>query len=140
MPRSDRLPLTSCGVKVVLGLEVAGRSKREPWKSAKKNSLFFLTGPPTVPPYSFQRGRGRPLKLLDHSLALKKSLRRYSNRLPWNWLVPDLRLTLMTPPRNWPNSALGLLVITLNSAMASTLGERATLLSTNSVFSMPSRR
>src|ERR1700756_1187025 len=99
-------------------------------------------GPPTVPPNSFQRWRavGRPLKLLDHSLALKKSLRRYSNTLPWNWLVPDFRLTLITPPRNWPNSALGLLVVTLNSWMASMLGEYATLLSTNSVFSIPSSR
>jgi hypothetical protein len=60
--------------------------------------------------------------------------------LPWIWLVADLRLTLMTPPRKWPNSALGLLVRTLNSWIASTLGEKATLLSTNSLLSNPSRR
>src|SRR5215469_8168257 len=125
MPRSERLPLRSWDVNVDLAPLVAGRSKREPCQSAKKKSLLRLMGPPSVAPYSFQRWRavGSPLKLLDHSLALKKSLRRYSKRLPWNWLVPDFRLTLITPPRKWPNSALGLLVITLNSWMASTLGE-----------------
>jgi hypothetical protein len=104
-------------------------------------------GPPSVPPNSFQRSLGgalladgSALKFLDHSLALKKSLRRYSNRLPWKALLPDLRLTLITPPRNCPYSALGLLVTTLNSWMASTFGEKATLLSTNSIFSMPSSK
>ena len=62
------------------------------------------------------------MKLVDHSLALKKSLRRNSNMLPWYWFVPDLVLTLMTPPRKCPNSALGLFVMTLNSSIASTLG------------------
>src|SRR5438034_8430565 len=103
-------------------------------------------GPPNVPPNSFQRRLagalltvGSELKLRDHSFALKKSLRRNSNRLPWNWLVPDFVLTLITPPRNWPNDAFGLFVMMLNSWIASTLGEYATLLSTNSLLSMPSR-
>src|SRR3974390_3830370 len=99
---SVRFPLTLAAVNVVTGCGVAGRSKREPWKSAKKNSLSFLIGPPIVPPYSFQcwRGVGWPLKLLDHSLALKKSLRRNQNALPWKELPPDFRLAFTTPPRN----------------------------------------
>src|ERR1700722_693512 len=98
-----------------------------------------MMGPPNVAPNSFQRifggalfTVGSGLKLRDHSLALKKSLRRNSNALPWYWLVPDLVLTLITPPRKCPNSAPGLFAITANSWMASTLGENATLLSTNS--------
>ena len=52
------------------------------WKPKKKNSLFFLMGPPTVPPYSFQRSGG-VLPTLKKLRALKMLFSTYSNPSPW---------------------------------------------------------
>src|ERR1019366_936699 len=90
------------------------------------NSLSFLMGPPKVPPNWFQRIGDRKfcpmVQFRAQLLALSLSLRKYSNTLPWYWLVPLLITTLTMPPWKLPNSAEALLVIMLNSAMASGFG------------------
>ena len=54
--------MSSFAVNVEMVPLVGGVSKRDPWKSLKKNSLFFLIGPPKVPPNSFHRRfAGAPL-------------------------------------------------------------------------------
>src|ERR1019366_5175940 len=55
--------------------------------------------------------------------ASRSWLRRNSNALPCNWLVPDLETKVMVPPEAWPDSALKPLPSTLNSVRASTDGE-----------------
>src|SRR5437763_9701511 len=52
-------------------------------------------------------------------LAFRTVFRRYSYAVPWNALVPDLVLILITPPVYLPNSAVLLCVWTLNSWMLS---------------------
>ena len=65
-------------------------------------------------------------------------LRRNSNTLPCNWLVPDLVITSTTAPELRPMSALYRLVWILNSRTASTAG-RSTIESVRrSLSSMPS--
>jgi hypothetical protein len=58
---------------------------------------------------------GLVCQLFPQLFAFSLSLRRSSNTLPWNWLVPDLMTTLMMPPWKLPNSAEALLVIRRNS-------------------------
>src|ERR1035438_1528064 len=62
------------------------------------------------------------LTLLKKPLASRSWLRRNSNALPWNWLVPDFETKLSVPPEALPVSALKPLDSTLNSVRASTDG------------------
>ena len=73
-------------------------------------------------------------------IGVEKVVAQKFERVAMKLVAAGLGLTLITPPRKWPNSALGLFAMTLNSWIASTLGEYATLLSTNSLLSMPSSR
>ena len=82
------------------------------------------SGPPTEPPnwFMWKGGLAEPARLLKKSLASSLSLRRNSKSEPWKALVPLLVVTLRTPPPKRPNSAAMLLLSTLNSTRASTLG------------------
>src|SRR5579885_37746 len=51
-------------------------------------------------------GSGTPQKIMRVVAASNRSLRRNSQALPWNWLVPDLRVAFSTAPADRPNSAL----------------------------------
>src|SRR5262249_46257536 len=57
---------------------------RVPWYEPKKNSLFRLMGPPSVPPnwFCFRVARDCPAAFLKNELALKMSLRRNSQASP----------------------------------------------------------
>lgn len=65
-----------------------------------------MMGPPNVPPNMFQRNLGvgktppgvSAFRPFSHLLALKTSLRKNSNMLPWYWFVPDLIVALTIPP------------------------------------------
>ena len=70
--------------------------------------------------------------------AFRASLAGDSNAEPWNWLLPDLVLRLMTPPLKRPNSAGGVLVTTLNSWIASMTGKYATVPGSGCSTEMPS--
>src|SRR5690349_1955810 len=78
-------------------------------------------------------------------MALRSVLRRNSNRVPWSWLVPERITAFTTAPPTRPYSALKLLVMTLNSAMASGEGlatwlENPWLLVEYALLSRPSIR
>ena len=111
-----------------------------PWKSAKKNVLSLRIGPLTVPPNWcwLNFGLALPARLLNQLFASSESLRRNSNTLPWKSLPPDLIWRLTTPPMDFPNSAEYVLVCSLNSSRASTLGKITTVWSQVSLLSTPS--
>src|ERR1700688_169441 len=74
-----------------------GLTWRKPSQDAKKNVLFFFTGPPSAVPY-WLRCSGLfvpPSLLVKKSAASKSELRKYSNADPWNWFVP-LLVTMFT--------------------------------------------
>ncbi len=103
-----------------------GRSRTKPWKSPKKNSLFLISGPPSVAPKMcwdksafFAAGTTR---LLSQLLAAMLLSRQYSKAEPRNSFVPDLIVLPMTAPATLPYSAETLLVSTRTSARASVLG------------------
>ena len=77
--------------------------------------MSFSTGPPSDPPKLFwtNGGLSSPARLPKNVLELSALLRWYSKRLPRKVLVPEREAMLMTPPVNRPNSALLLLVCTL---------------------------
>src|ERR1700688_3817634 len=106
---AEKSPVRSAVVKTVFCPAELGISKRWSWKSAKKKSLFFRIGPPTVPPNMFQRslalGSAGYAKLFDQLFAFSLSLRKNSQMSPWKALVPDLMVALTIPPSKLPNSA-----------------------------------
>ena len=57
---------------------------------AEEEGLFFLMGPPKLPPNWFCRNSARPMPALfaKKSLAFSLSLRKYSYAPPWNALCP----------------------------------------------------
>src|SRR5712692_135779 len=70
---------------------------------AKKWVLSLRIGPPNEAPNWFRRSGGFVFeKKLRASSA---SLRKYSNKLPWNSLVPDRVDSATIPPVEWPYSA-----------------------------------
>src|SRR5580658_10399959 len=79
----------------------------------KKNSLFFLTGPPIEKPNWLRTKTGLviPYALSLKLLEAKSETRLNSYAVPWNWLVPDLVVTLITPASARPYSAVKLLVM-----------------------------
>src|SRR3954451_15244797 len=77
-------------------------------------------GPPKTKPYWLRLSFGlTPLDGLKNPVALSASLRLNSQALPRNWLVPLRIDAFTTAPPVRPNSALKLLVWTLNSSTAS---------------------
>src|SRR5579859_4604684 len=73
------------------------------WYPPKKNNLFFLMGPPTVPPNWLRfrpsvRRRPSAPRPANGLVALTMSLRRNSNRSPWNSLVPDFVTAFTVAP------------------------------------------
>ena len=48
---------------------------------------------------------GNAVPVVEVGLASSELLRRYSHTSPWNGLVPDLMVALMTAPAEVPNSA-----------------------------------
>src|SRR4051812_774816 len=93
--RLEKSPWRQAIGMMVVAETLGGDARRKPRESAKKNSLSFLIGPPKVPPNWFQRIGERKfwptVQLRAQLLAFSLSLRKVSNRLPWNWLVPDFR-------------------------------------------------
>src|SRR5438067_13903057 len=98
---------------------------------AKKNALFFSTGPRSVAANWFWLNAGffcrrvptgccEALRALKKSRASNTLLRRYSYAEPWNWFVPPFVVTFTSDPGLRPFSAEYGLVDTLNSWMAST--------------------
>src|SRR5213080_1898254 len=79
-------------------------------------------------------------KLFDQLFAFNLSLRKNSHASPWKLLVPDLIVALTIPPSKFPNSAEALLVIRLNSSMASGAGVYPSRLSETWLLSIPSSR
>src|SRR5712692_6161967 len=80
--------------------------------------LFLTMGPPAEPPNWLRRKGGFcAAKVLRASKAL---FRKNSKTPPWNWLVPDLKTAVTTPPVDLPYWAVYSLVKTLNSLTAST--------------------
>src|ERR1039458_8309914 len=102
---------------------IVTRSEEMPctiWRSsteAKKKVLFFLMGPPNVPPNWFWWKSG--LMLSKKPRASRTVLRKNSYASPWNSLVPPLVTTLTTEPELRPYSASKVLVSTRNSSMVS---------------------
>ena len=91
----------------------------------KKNERSRTIGPPKTPPNWLRLSIGfSPEDGLKKPVAFSAVLRLNSHAVPWNWLVPLRKLALMTAPPARPNSALKLLVWTLNSSTAS--GETCT--------------
>src|SRR5262245_49012829 len=86
---------------------------RVPWYPPKKKSFSLRTGPPKVPPnwlrFSVSWLAAKKLR------AFKEPLRRNSNTLPWNWLVPDFVTAFTVAPGCRPYRAESVLVCTLNS-------------------------
>src|ERR1051326_1285225 len=66
--------------------------------------------------------RGAPTMLFCVVLASSLELRRYSKAEPYSLFLPDLIVVLTVPPPVRPNCASKVLVITLNSWIASMLG------------------
>ena len=73
-------------------------------------------------------------------LLFIESSRRYSNTEPWSSLVPERIVRFTAAPPNTPNSAVGLLVWTLNSWMASRGGVMLMNAFRGSLLTTPSRR
>jgi hypothetical protein len=55
-----------------------------------------MIGPPTWPPQYLRgsSGRSSPTRLLLQEFALRLLSRKKYQALPWNWLVPDLKIAL----------------------------------------------
>src|ERR1700686_3330850 len=123
---AEKSPVRSAVVNTVFCPDELGISKRWSWKSAKKKSLFLRIGPPTVPPNIFHRsfclGSAGYARLFDQLFAFRTSFRKNSQTSPWRPLVPDLIVALIMPPSKLPNSAGALLVMRLNSWIASGAG------------------
>src|SRR6266567_3548652 len=83
----------------------AAFSSRELCQEPKKKVLSLRIGPPRVAPNWFWMKRGLPPAGWKYGVASRAELRRNSKRVAWSWLVPDLSVTLTTPPAAWPNSA-----------------------------------
>src|SRR5262245_60086685 len=66
-----------------------------------------------------------PAALLNQGLASNASLRKYSNRDPWNSLLPDFSVIVTTPPPDLPYSAENVLLRTFTSSVASAFGDSA---------------
>src|SRR5262249_21285252 len=90
------------------------------WKPPKKNSLFLINGPPTVPPawLRFRLSDWCEKKLF----ALKSELRINQNPFACSVLAPLLVTTLTEPAELFPVSAAALLVWTENPSTASGKG------------------
>ena len=90
-----------------------------PSAARKKNALSFLSGPPSVPPNC---SRWKPSRVDPSDRSLVSASRRWKwKRLPWTSLVPDLVMTLTTPPAVRPYSALAPVATTWNSFTASSV-------------------
>src|SRR6266851_3753951 len=109
----------------------AGTEKREerptrskvPSQSEKKNSLPFLMGPPRLPPSMLRMLLGffvTPARFSSHQKARKALSECKAKALPWNWLVPDLVVTVTAAPPVIPCSASKVLVEILTSSTLST--------------------
>ena len=72
--------------------------------------LSLTIGPPIVPPNWLRRKSWRGLP--SEVAAVSDSVRKYSKPLPWISFVPDLVMTLTTPPAVRPNSAFAPLAMT----------------------------
>src|SRR5215469_16543816 len=74
-------------------------------------------GPLNWPPYWFIliSGLGVPWAFAKNSFEFRLVLRKNSNSVPWNALLPPRVATLMLAPLLRPSSAVGLLVVTLYS-------------------------
>src|SRR5207302_8844334 len=80
-----------------------------------------------------------PLNPFSHWFEFSLSFLKYSQRSPWKLFVPDLIVVLTIPPWKLPNSAEALLVIRLNSWMASGAGVYPSKLSDTWLLSIPSK-
>src|ERR1700682_355690 len=80
---------------------------RPPSYAPKRNVRSLKIRHPPDPPNWFCRKLflWRPLALVKKFAASSLSLRRKSNPLPWNALVPDRVIALITPPEVKPYSA-----------------------------------
>src|ERR1051325_5485680 len=92
-----------------------------PCQLAAKKVRLRRMGPPTEKPYwfSLMSGLGLPSALAKNSLELSARLRKNSNSVPWNWLVPEGVAPDTAPPLLRPCSAVKLLVVTLYSCTLS---------------------
>ena len=78
-------------------MTVEALEESRPKAPTKKNSLFFMIGPPNVPPNSFLRKAGMGLQptasgaqYWNSVRAVKLLLVKYSDAVPWKSLVPGL--------------------------------------------------
>src|SRR3954468_18426206 len=69
--------------------------------------------------------RGVRAALAKKELASSAAVSLPKNADPWILLVPDLRLTLTTPPSVWPVETSKVAVCTLNSDTTSAMGVHA---------------
>src|SRR5260370_19640854 len=84
----------------------------------------MYTGPLIVPPglVRFRFARGVPAALAKNELASNAAVSLPKNAEPCTLLVPDLRLTLTTPPSVLPVETSKDTVFTLNSDTTSAIG------------------
>src|SRR5271165_244523 len=83
---------------------------------------------------------GRWDRLRKYVLASKSLLRRYSLKVKWMSLVPDLVIMFTTLPVLHPYSAENEFVVTLNSWVSSTAGTYTTPPQPPATFQPPSSR
>ena len=84
---------------------------------AKKCTLSFTTGPPTLKPIWWRSNLPGVISfaLFWNVFAARPSLRKNSYSVPRNWFVPDFVATFTTPPEARPYWAEKFDVMTENS-------------------------
>src|ERR1039457_3253052 len=92
----------------------------------KRNSLFFLMGPPADPPKMLISGgaTGTPMRLLKNEWPAVSVPLRNSYSEPWYWLGPVLVTSAISAPEPRPVSAPPLVVVTRNSSTESGVTRR----------------
>src|SRR5438105_6226038 len=119
-----KLPLRESAVGTDARRELPTRSK-VPSQFPKKNSLFFLIGPPRLPPSMFRLPFGlfvTPARFSSHVNVRKALLSYIANAVPRRRFVPDFVITVTAAPPVIPCSASKLLVEMFTSWMLSTGG------------------
>ena len=85
--------------------------------------MFFLIGPPTVPPNWLLISFGwAELRLLKYGYAFKCWFMWYWKAEPWTWFVPDLICRLIAAPPARPCSASKEFVTTFTVSIDSSAG------------------
>ena len=135
---AEKSPARSSGDGGTAVLKSCDWRIRVPWYEPKTKVRFRISGPPAAKPnwLCFRSGLSTEKKLR----AFSALLRRYSQSEPCNWLDPARVATTNRPPPKRPYSALKLLVITLNSWIASGDGRLKRVFCNRLLCSVPSKR